>query len=55
MSCGAFSTRYCASLIRWKLILGDLVFTGFMLFTTLAIVALAYEASPNMVQSVIGR
>jgi hypothetical protein len=36
-------------------VLGDLLFTAFMLFTSLSIVALGYQASPVMVRNVVAR
>jgi hypothetical protein len=50
-----FARHPTKSFFRWKLMLGDLVFTGFMLFTSLSIVALGYQATPYMVRSVILR
>jgi hypothetical protein len=50
-----FTRKPTKSFIRWKLILGDLFFTCYMLFTSLSIVALGYQATPNMFRSVMIR
>jgi hypothetical protein len=50
-----FTRHPTVSFIRWKLLLSDLCLTVFMLFTSLAIVALGYQAPPSMVRTVISR